>query len=116
MKGQVQAVFLAAAIAALLPTVAPAAQARECRAAAPSQGGHWSWRMIDGRKCWYSGKAMMSKALLRWPATAAARAVSIATPDPVATDTRSDPMNAQAQMPDEADSFESRWQARARGL
>jgi hypothetical protein len=29
---------------------------------------------------------------------------------------RSDPMHARAQMIDDADSFESRWQARARGL
>lgn len=116
MKGQLQAVFLAVAMAALLPTVAPAEQARECRVAAPAQGGHWSWRLIDGRKCWYSGNAQISKALLRWPAAAPARAVSIAAPAPVATEKRSDPMNAQAQMPEEADSFESRWQARARGL
>jgi hypothetical protein len=36
-----------------------------CQAAAGS-GGHWAWRMIDGRKCWYEGKPGMSKDHLRW--------------------------------------------------
>jgi hypothetical protein len=37
----------------------------ECRAAA-GRGGHWAWRIIDSRKCWYEGKAGMSKDNLRW--------------------------------------------------
>ena len=28
---------------------------------------HWSWRHIEGRKCWYPGRAGISKAQLRWP-------------------------------------------------
>jgi hypothetical protein len=30
------------------------------------RGGYWAWRTIDGRKCWYEGKAGMSKDNLRW--------------------------------------------------
>ena len=47
------------------------AYAIDCQADLPSKrGGHWSYRLIDGRKCWYQGKAMISKSLLRWPAKA----------------------------------------------
>src|SRR5512143_3313765 len=44
------------------------AQVRQCIAAPASQHGYWSYRMIDGRKCWYEGKPMLSKSLLEWPA------------------------------------------------
>jgi hypothetical protein len=36
-----------------------------CRAS-PGRGGHWAWRIIDGRKCWYEGTVGMSKNNLRW--------------------------------------------------
>src|SRR4030088_2576039 len=43
------------------------AQARECSAALPSHPqGHWSYRLIDGRKCWYEGENGLSKSLLQW--------------------------------------------------
>lgn len=29
--------------------------------------GHWYYRIIDGRKCWYDGKPMMPKTQLYWP-------------------------------------------------
>ena len=121
MKGQVQSIFCAVLIAAflatLLPLSAPAAQVRQCSAAVPkSAKGHWSWRMIDGRKCWYSGKAVIARSALRWPAAAPAPVQAKAEAAPkvtvnVATEKRSDPMEAQAQMTDD-DSFESRWQLR----
>jgi hypothetical protein len=42
---------------------------QQCSTALPSnQLGHWSWRMIDGRKCWYEGKPLLSKSLLEWAA------------------------------------------------
>jgi len=44
----------------------------ECQAS-PGQGGHWAWRVIDGKKCWYKGKADMSKGNLRWVSGAAPR-------------------------------------------
>jgi hypothetical protein len=40
-----------------------------CQASA-GRGGHWAWRIIDGRKCWYGGKAGMSKNSLQWVRTA----------------------------------------------
>ena len=50
------------------------AQAIECSAAVPSNPqGHWSYRLIDGRKCWYQGENNLSKSLLHWPDETSAR-------------------------------------------
>src|SRR5260370_39252546 len=44
------------------------AQAIECSGEMPSnRQGHWSYRLIDGRKCWYPGQNNPSKSLLKWP-------------------------------------------------
>ena len=44
------------------------AQAKQCSAERPSNARtYWSYRLIDGRKCWYEGKPMLSKSLLQWP-------------------------------------------------
>ena len=32
-------------------------------------GSPWSWREIDGKRCWYKGMPGMDKAQLRWAAT-----------------------------------------------
>ena len=43
-------------------------QAKQCSAERPSNARtYWSYRLIDGRKCWYEGKPMLSKSLLHWP-------------------------------------------------
>jgi hypothetical protein len=120
MKTQILLVFFAACIAALMPTGVANAKAVECSVARPSSPqGYWSWRLIDGRKCWYAGKTMISKSLLQWPAKAVqAKAdpkpvpVTI-VPVTVVTEKRSDPLDAQARMLDYANSFEARWRARA---
>jgi hypothetical protein len=158
MKGQIPAFLFAVCVASLVPTVVPTAQAkatiRECSASPGKTQGHWSWRLIDGRKCWYAGRMVIAKASLRWPAAApakaaeakavdvkavdikaaGAKAVDVKAVDPkagnltpadvkaaqarpapatvgVATEKRSNPMDAQARMLDD-DSFESRWRAR----
>src|SRR5437879_13383590 len=65
------------------------AQALECASAIPSNPqGHWSYRLIDGRKCWYQGENNLSKSLLRWPGETSARsapddALALAIPPPV---------------------------------
>jgi hypothetical protein len=47
----------------------PAAQAKQqCSPTKPTNShGYWSWRLMDGRKCWYEGKQGLSKSLLEWP-------------------------------------------------
>jgi len=121
MKTQIPSVLLVACMAALAPVGAANAKAMECSVARPSNAtGYWSWRLIDGRKCWYAGKTMISKSLLQWPAKASVQAKADTTPVPVtvvpvtvATEKRSDPLDAQARLLDYANSFEARWRARA---
>ena len=131
MKAQFHTVVFVALAAivtgALIPIDAPAAQIRECRAAVPAKAqGHWSWRLIDGRKCWYAGKTVIAKSSLRWPAAAQAKAKTPAetqakarmqdkaeaAPVSAGVEKRGDPMNAQARMLDEPNTFEARWRAR----
>jgi hypothetical protein len=116
MKTQILLVFFAACIAVLMPTGVANAKAMECSAARPSSTqSYWSWRLIDGRKCWYAGKTMVAKSLLQWPAKGAVQAKADPAPVPVtvATEKRSDPLDAQARLLDYANSFEARWRARA---
>jgi hypothetical protein len=121
MKTQILLVFFAACIAALMPTGGANAKAVDCSAARPSNAqGYWSWRLIDGRKCWYLGKTTISKSLLQWPAKVSVQAKADPKPVPVTvvpvtvvTGKLSDPLDAQARMLDYANSFEARWRARA---
>jgi hypothetical protein len=54
---------------------ATSAQAKQCSTERPSNArSYWSYRLIDGRKCWYEGKPMLSKSLLHWPAYRTAQA------------------------------------------
>jgi len=118
MKMQIRLIFFAACIAALVPigmlTAQAKVQMKECVASPSKAQGHWSWRLIDGRKCWYAGKTVIPKSSLQWAAAAPAQAKAAAAPAPVsvATEKRSDPMDAQARMLDDANSFEARWRAR----
>ena len=100
MKTQILLIFFAACIAVLMPSGGANAKSVECSVVRPSNGhGYWSWRLIDGRKCWYAGKTMISKSLLQWPVKTSEK--------------RSDPLDAQARLLEYANSFEARWRARA---
>src|SRR4030095_14342289 len=46
--------------------VASQAWAVECQKS-PGKGGHWTWRSIDHRKCWYAGHRHLARAQLHWP-------------------------------------------------
>jgi len=58
--------------------VAIAEAKQQCSAAIPShtQSHWWSYRLIDGRKCWYEGKPGLSKSLLEWPKEESVRPAS----------------------------------------
>jgi hypothetical protein len=76
MREQIRSVALATCVvAAFSPVAVLNAQAKQqCSAAMPSSShGYWSWRLIDGRKCWYEGKPLLSKSSLTWPALASAQ-------------------------------------------
>jgi len=55
-------------LACILLASVGSAQALECQASSPDGEGHWAWRLIEGRKCWYKGASGMDKSLLHWPA------------------------------------------------
>src|SRR6202023_409798 len=61
-----------------------AADAKQCSEALPAHPqGHWSYRLIDGRKCWYEGENNFPKSLLQWPEqTSALSAFDKAEPSP----------------------------------
>ena len=113
------------AVLAALFWVTSEAAAIDCAAEAPSGKGHWSWRMIDGKKCWYPGRPGISKDKLRWPGTvgqssgqdtdgapAARPAPTVAPAAPVA---RRNPVQTTAADDAEAESaltFRDRWRLR----
>jgi len=104
---RISPVALAACIITVLPIVAPAAQAKQCSIARPldAQGHWWSWRLIDGRKCWYEGRTAISKSLLQWSGPA--------IPITALAEKHNDLLDSRASLPDHADSFDSLWRARA---
>jgi hypothetical protein len=108
-------IALAAWIATLLSVGMPNAQAKQqCSAAAPSNphGQWWSYRLIDGRKCWYQGKPMLSKSLLEWPKEASMQPVSSGKVTSVVTQNLGNPLDAQARVLTDSDTFEARWRDR----
>ena len=117
MTNQIRSIALAAAcIAPLLPYGMPTAEAKQCSAAVPSDPqGHWSYRVLDGRKCWYEGKNMLPKSSLRWSAKAAAQPNADERPVTALAKKSSDPVDADAccwpALDSSSDSFESRWRA-----
>jgi hypothetical protein len=114
------AVCTSALVLALAAISAPEAEAkaqiRQCQVGRPASAqGHWTWRNVDGRKCWYAGRAMIPRSLLQWPAVAQAKVKPAPPPVITVTEKRSEPMDAQARMLDSDfsdNSFEARWRAR----
>ena len=99
----------------------PDAQAKQqCRGAAPSNphGEYWSYRLIDGRKCWYQGKPLLSKESLEWPKEASAKPVSREKVASTVTQKPGHPLDAQALMDAgaralrDSDTFEALWRER----
>jgi hypothetical protein len=113
MRKQIRSVALAACVvAAFSPVVVPTALAKQqCSPALPSNShGYWSWRLIDGRKCWYEGKPMLSKASLQWPASAQPDSnVEIGS---ALTEKSSNPLDSQASAPTDLITFDVLWRAR----
>jgi hypothetical protein len=108
---QVPLIAVAASIAALAVIGLATAQAKQQCSVTAGHQGYWSWRMIDGRKCWYAGKPMISRSLLEWPA----RAVQPASRRELAnarTEKRGNPLDAQAYVPDDSGTFEALWRDR----
>jgi len=67
----------------MLLALMTSATAIECLTSKPA-GEWWSYRIVDGRHCWYAGKPRTSKAKLHWawPASTAAVDPADAPPPP----------------------------------
>jgi hypothetical protein len=112
MNKQLSSTTLTASVAALLLLGMPEVEAKQqCSAAMPSSqnGKWWSYRLIDGRKCWYEGKPGLSKALLEWPKTASVEVSSKDSSQPsrkhvadAISAQRRSPLDARAWSPKEA--------------
>src|SRR5712672_1680810 len=76
-----------------------------------SSGQWWSYRLIDGRKCWYEGKPGLSKSLLEWPAQASAQPASNGELASPLTEKPNNPLDSQAWAPTDSDTFEALWRA-----
>ena len=115
-------ITLAAFLTALSSIEVSIAQAKQqCSAAMPSnpQGHWWSYRLIDGRKCWYEGKPGLSKSLLEWPVEVSAPPASGEEVASTVPEKARNPLNSQAWAPNsqpwapsDPDTFEARWRAR----
>jgi hypothetical protein len=115
MTRQLTSIALAPGIVvALLSIGIPGAQAKQrCSAAIPSKlHAHWSYRIIDGRKCWYEGKPMLSKSLLEWREEASAQLAAREKPTGIVGEKPGSPPDSQAWTAKEPDTFEARWRAR----
>lgn len=72
-------------------------QAKQCSAERPANArSYWSYRLIDGRKCWYEGKQMISKSLLHWSTSKTAQAAPAKSK--VARTSQRSLLNAQASI------------------
>ncbi len=97
------------------------AKAVECQPSAQNGDGHWSWRLIDGRQCWYKGQSGMDKSLLHWSAAdgspskteAALEERNVAQTQPVA-EMRPIPPEVWQMLPilPPQPTFEDRWKLR----
>lgn len=114
MRNRLRLIALAACAVGLSPIeIADAVAKQQCSAAMPSntRGHWWSYRIIDGRKCWYEGRPLLSKSLLEWPKEESRQPAADAdVPDAVAKGS-ANPL-AQAWAAKEVDTFEARWRAR----
>jgi hypothetical protein len=80
----------------------PSQAKQQCYAeTSPSAGSHWSYRIIDGRKCWYAGKPMLSRLQLEWPRQ-----------NPAQTPPADQLEAASVRSTPDIDGFEARWRDR----
>ncbi|ANV99784.1 hypothetical protein [Bradyrhizobium icense] len=104
MSKRLSSMTLTALVAALLLLLGmPSVEAKQqCSAAAPSNpnGKWWSYRLIDGRKCWYEGKPGLSKDLLEWKGVSAQPLLKDVVN--IVPEKRFNPLDAQAWAPKEA--------------
>ena len=97
---QIRQVLAAFIVLGALSTAANSAV--ECKAELPAgRTEYWSWRNIDGKRCWYQCRPGMDKANLKW-----ARSV----PPPAPIDHAPDKALSESYSSNREElSFEQRW-------
>ena len=99
-------IVLAACIAALSSIGMPVVQAKQQCSAMPSNpNGYGSWRLIDGRKCWYEGGPGLSKSLLEWPKEPSKQPGSSREVTGAVSEKPGDPLDSQAEGSDTVGRF-----------
>jgi hypothetical protein len=112
MKHFYSAVLTAVSVTVFSMSIATAFAKQQCSASMPANShGYWSWRLIDGRKCWYEGKPMLSKSSLEWPAQPKARLDSNEELASALTEKPGNPLDSQARAT-ESETFDALWRAR----
>lgn len=106
--------FLAASIAGVSSSVVLSTtpvQAKQCSSERPANArSYWSYRLIDGRKCWYEGKPLLAKSSLHWPSARAQQAHN--DREPILPENYYNLLDAQASVPDNSEGFEAHWRTR----
>jgi len=72
-------------------------------------GQWWSYRLIDGRNCWYEGKPMLSKRCWNGPRRHPRNPEKLQA---LFTQKPGNPLDAQARTLNDSDTFEARWRER----
>jgi hypothetical protein len=99
--------FFCIVLAGLFPGTE--ARAMDCaEAIQPGINPHWTYRLIDGKKCWYPGQDLIARSELHWPQASDAMAEAHDVDLPFSTET---PQTTQAPAPGGPASFNNRWQA-----
>lgn len=111
-----------------VPAVGAPRQVVQCSAKPLTRaGGHWVYRTVEGRKCWYKGPQVIDKANLHWPKPSArhadrsakddrdkdARAEYVRERPEAKADEVLKPEVQPAQSNETADTFEARWRGDA---
>jgi hypothetical protein len=109
-----------------LASLTGAQAATECQAEiVKGRASHWTYRLIDGRKCWYEGKTQLPKSELFWsdrkepaaaanpPATNAQSTNAQASPPAAESEEFTDPEDGSCCWPrvKEDETFEARWRS-----
>lgn len=102
-------------LSALFGCVRAAETVIEC-SATRGDGGHWSWREIESKRCWYRGEPGRSKSLLRWAvksprSNAVEGRPEISTPDLGAAPLLVEPTPAETLAARAISNKEALWQA-----
>ncbi|WP_143271550.1 hypothetical protein [Bradyrhizobium mercantei] len=105
---------LAACITSFLLIGIPSAQAKQqCNAAMPpNPREYWSWRLIDGRKCWYEGRPMLSRSLLEWPVRVSTQSRPSEKLASALVEKAGDPVDPEDGTPTHANTFDALWRTR----